>query len=328
MFARVSPLCLPYPLCALQDVFIIDQHASDEKYHFEQLQQNTVMRQQPLLVPLPLDQLTAQHELCIREHMHVFVKNGFTFIDDEQLQLQQEAAAEAAQPSSAAAASTDSKLARTNSTPFSVLRSGSGGSSGGGGAAPPPPTAVGRLRLKSVPFSKGRTFGVDDIYELCALLSHSGDDGGSVGGAGGRSRSGGSGAGGAAASGRKAIHTHIVPKPASGAGAGGGDSSGEAASGPIIRLPKVSAMFASRACRSAVMIGDALNTRTMQTIVRHMGTMQHPWACPHGNMRASFASSAAAAMACLTTPLFLALAHLLVVLRCLQAARPCAISSI
>jgi DNA mismatch repair ATPase MutL len=32
-----------------QDVFIIDQHASDEKYNYETLQQTTVINTQPLL---------------------------------------------------------------------------------------------------------------------------------------------------------------------------------------------------------------------------------------------------------------------------------------
>jgi DNA mismatch repair ATPase MutL len=38
-----------------QDVFIIDQHASDEKYNYETLQQTTVINTQPLLrFSLPL----------------------------------------------------------------------------------------------------------------------------------------------------------------------------------------------------------------------------------------------------------------------------------
>lgn len=49
-----------------------------------------------------------------------------------------------------------------------------------------------------------------------------------------------------------------------------------------MRLPKVSAMFASRACRQAVMIGTALQRPEMERIVRNMSTMEHPWNCPHG----------------------------------------------
>ena len=52
--------------------------------------------------------------------------------------------------------------------------------------------------------------------------------------------------------------------------------------GVMVRLPKVTAMFASRACRSSVMIGTALNRAKMTTIVRHMAELVHPWACPHG----------------------------------------------
>ena len=42
------------PLC-LQDLFIIDQHASDEKYNFERLAASTTLNRQPLLHPEVLD---------------------------------------------------------------------------------------------------------------------------------------------------------------------------------------------------------------------------------------------------------------------------------
>ncbi|CAG8847925.1 26563_t:CDS:2, partial [Racocetra persica] len=41
-------------------------------------------------------------------------------------------------------------------------------------------------------------------------------------------------------------------------------------------------MFASRACRKSVMIGDALSCQQMEKIVRHMGEIDQPWNCPHG----------------------------------------------
>lgn len=40
--------------------------------------------------------------------------------------------------------------------------------------------------------------------------------------------------------------------------------------------------FASKACRSAVMIGDALNQQKMKEIVYEMGELDQPWNCPHG----------------------------------------------
>ncbi|EUB64680.1 Mismatch repair endonuclease PMS2 [Echinococcus granulosus] len=41
-------------------------------------------------------------------------------------------------------------------------------------------------------------------------------------------------------------------------------------------------MLASRACRSAVMIGTVLDHKQMARIVSNMSTMEHPWNCPHG----------------------------------------------
>ncbi len=48
---------------------------------------------------------------------------------------------------------------------------------------------------------------------------------------------------------------------------------------PILRLPKLTSIFASRACRSAIMIGTALKRDTMRRVVSHMGDLQQPWNC-------------------------------------------------
>ena len=47
-------------------------------------------------------------------------------------------------------------------------------------------------------------------------------------------------------------------------------------------LPKTRAMFASRACRGAIMIGTALDYKTMLKEIRNMSTIDRPWNCPHG----------------------------------------------
>lgn len=48
------------------------------------------------------------------------------------------------------------------------------------------------------------------------------------------------------------------------------------------RPSRVSQMLASRACRSAVMIGTVLNNNEMQKLVMQMAQMENPWSCPHG----------------------------------------------
>ncbi|CCM04153.1 uncharacterized protein FIBRA_06315 [Fibroporia radiculosa] len=58
------------------DLFIVDQHAADEKYNFETLQQTTVIKSQRLFRPLPLE-LTAADELLARENVNVLKQNGF-----------------------------------------------------------------------------------------------------------------------------------------------------------------------------------------------------------------------------------------------------------
>lgn len=64
-----------------QDLFIVDQHAADEKYNFERLSQTTILNQQPLLRPLRME-LAPEEEIVISMHMDVFRKNGFSLVED------------------------------------------------------------------------------------------------------------------------------------------------------------------------------------------------------------------------------------------------------
>jgi DNA mismatch repair protein PMS2 len=49
-----------------------------------------------------------------------------------------------------------------------------------------------------------------------------------------------------------------------------------------IFIPKIRSSLASRACRTATMIGDALSQSQMSKIIANMATMEQPWNCPHG----------------------------------------------
>ncbi|CAI9173303.1 unnamed protein product [Rangifer tarandus platyrhynchus] len=64
------------------DIFIVDQHATDEKYNFEVLQQHTVLQGQRLIAPQTLN-LTAVNEAVLIENLEIFRKNGFDFVIDE-----------------------------------------------------------------------------------------------------------------------------------------------------------------------------------------------------------------------------------------------------
>ncbi|XP_076154578.1 mismatch repair endonuclease PMS2 isoform X2 [Alosa pseudoharengus] len=70
------------------DLFIVDQHATDEKYNFEMLQQHTVLQGQKLIVPQNL-QITAVSETVLIDNLEIFRKNGFDFLIDEDAQVMQ-----------------------------------------------------------------------------------------------------------------------------------------------------------------------------------------------------------------------------------------------
>ncbi|KAG8921115.1 hypothetical protein FRC01_000410, partial [Tulasnella sp. 417] len=64
------------PTTSTDDLFLIDQHASDEKYNFETLQATTKIQSQQLIQPRLLE-LSAADELIATENIEVLRKNGF-----------------------------------------------------------------------------------------------------------------------------------------------------------------------------------------------------------------------------------------------------------
>ncbi|KAH0835450.1 hypothetical protein J3R83DRAFT_9084 [Lanmaoa asiatica] len=168
----------------MDDLFIVDQHAADEKWNFETLQQKTVIASQRLFRPQQL-QFTAADEMLAVENMDVLKLNGFELEQVEEQETFEDDGEEG-------------------------------------------PEGV-RMRLQMVaqPMSKDTVFDMKDLEELIHLM---------------RDR----------------------PR------------------GTMVRCSKARAMFAMRACRQSVMIGKALDKTRMTAIVRHMGTMDQPWNCPHG----------------------------------------------
>jgi DNA mismatch repair protein PMS2 len=64
--------------CRKHNLWVLDQHACDEKYNFERLCANTVIHEQKLLAPMPLE-LSPSEEMCILDNREIFEQNGFRF---------------------------------------------------------------------------------------------------------------------------------------------------------------------------------------------------------------------------------------------------------
>ncbi|KAI8109462.1 hypothetical protein M9434_000744 [Picochlorum sp. BPE23] len=61
-----------------QDLFIIDQHASDEKHTFETLQRTAKFHKQGLISPIQLE-LSPREEQIVKENLKIFSNSGFEF---------------------------------------------------------------------------------------------------------------------------------------------------------------------------------------------------------------------------------------------------------
>lgn len=185
----VGQFNLGFIVARVQDeLFVLDQHASDEKYRFESLQKTTTIEEQPLISPLTIE-VSATEAQIIRDYEYVFSANGFHFADlhgqvyDEDVQI------------------ADGYVMQPNA-----------------------------IKLTRIPLSKQTLFGVEDVRELASIIR---DD--------------------------PPISKDRIP-----------------------RLPKLRTMFASRACRSAIMVGDALPPVQMARVVSNLAKLEQPWNCPHG----------------------------------------------
>ncbi|GKU02062.1 dna mismatch repair protein pms2 [Fusarium langsethiae] len=158
------------------ELFIIDQHATDEKYNFERLQEIQTVQSQRLVHPKRLE-LTALEEEIVLQNIPAIEANGFKVHVD-----------------------------MSGDEPVGS-----------------------RCEVLALPMSREVTFSLADFEELIALL------------------------------GEESSESKHIPRPS-----------------------KVRKMFASRACRSSVMIGKALTHEQMETLVRHMAELDKPWNCPHG----------------------------------------------
>ena len=58
-------------------IYILDQHACDEKYKFEYIQLNCSIHIQPLLIPIILTNINNIQEYIISQNLYVFEQNGF-----------------------------------------------------------------------------------------------------------------------------------------------------------------------------------------------------------------------------------------------------------
>ncbi|KAL7550799.1 hypothetical protein ACHAWF_014007 [Thalassiosira exigua] len=67
--------------CRNHNLWILDQHACDEKYNFERLCKDTVIHAQKLIAPLPLE-LSPSEEHCVMENLDLFERNGMQFCYD------------------------------------------------------------------------------------------------------------------------------------------------------------------------------------------------------------------------------------------------------
>lgn len=124
-----------------QDLFIVDQHASDEKYRFEKLQSETKLKTQKLIAPQKLN-LAALNETILIENQRTFVDNGFTLRINDQ----------------------GTKSIDRQSSPrinFSTCFSEAPGH---------------RVEVTGIPVSGNWQFGQEDIEELVFLLREGGSD--------------------------------------------------------------------------------------------------------------------------------------------------------
>ena len=210
---------------------------------FETLQRTTVIHQQPLIMPLVLE-ATASEEIIISENIETFENNGFKIQIDENA------------------------------------------------------ISGRKIKLLSVPFSKHILFGQDDVRELTSLIADSQD---SEGGCyisklmlkndkidfyksttTKKNDKKNELENGIEVNGVIVLDSHNDNSNFYTKKDDIRDNDIKDSKKQFIRIPKLVTMFASRACRSAIMIGTALQHQEMKSVVGRLENIDQPWNCPHG----------------------------------------------
>ena len=124
-----------------------------------------------------------------------------------------------------------------------------------------------KIQLLAVPFSKHVQFSQVDVHELASLIGES------------MSADGGSYMSNLMLKNDKISFVSETKENSSGEER---PSQRDRSFQPSIRIPKLVSMFASRACRSAIMIGTAMNPHEMRGVVGRLEGIEQPWNCPHG----------------------------------------------
>eukprot|EP00879_Flechtneria_rotunda_P025194 GHRR01026761.1.p1 GENE.GHRR01026761.1~~GHRR01026761.1.p1 ORF type:complete len:349 (+),score=151.94 GHRR01026761.1:753-1799(+) len=233
------------------DLFIVDQHAADEKSNYERLLSSYTVNKQPLLQPRRMTSLTPMDQQVIRDNIELFRRNGFEFVEAQQ--QQQRAAAIKAWPSCAGQPPQQQQdqdqqqhhhpaglnlhgCLNGSQEPQTATLLGSDAAAtaaehNDGDACDS--EGVGELLLSAVPLVRGSNvaggvLGEEVLLELLDLLA-----------AGDR-------------------------RPQD------------------MRPKRVRDMLASRACRSSIMIGSPLSLQQQRRILARLAELDAPWNCPHG----------------------------------------------
>ena len=234
-------------------LWILDQHACDERYQFELLQKRSAkFFEQPLIAPMPLE-LSYMEEACIVDNINVFEQNGFRLQYDE------------------------TKPSRHRFSLLAVPHSG----------APDGRNAVqyGKQDVQDIcAILLGRSHhsrmdnedDVDDMYSY-SVHGGTGTDGTGLYGNNAVRRFAENG------SGMMTLTQQSTMRDDNATDEIKGEWNQQSTAEQIIaRLPKTIAMFASRACRNSIMIGKALSTKEMEKVVQHLSVVDTPWMCAHG----------------------------------------------
>ncbi|KAL8272375.1 hypothetical protein Esti_003665 [Eimeria stiedai] len=261
----------------VNSLFIIDQHASDEKRIFESLNEEFHPRMQPLIAPLKLN-LPAELIAAVEAFAPHLSANGFGWIvrnlESPQwpLQLSKSVfALPAPHNSSTAKTRQASVLSLKNLTgqqqrqaePATSAQEAKARDADTWDASRPEAdeeidSHERQCFLTGLPVIEGRQLTASDFLDFLTALA-SEDQG-------------------------KAMWKGTMPQPLPPASQGGAHSQRASPHHRVLqyRPSRVWDILASKACRSAVMIGDALAPHRQLAILRRMASLQLPFNCPHG----------------------------------------------
>lgn len=231
-------------------IYIIDQHAANEKYNYENLVSNVIPQKQMIIIPLKLDFISSSDKLVLLDNIDIFNKIGFSFIDSNNKIITKESLSKNNNINTDDDSSSHNCPNILNRDPYNseILKNES--------------DDLFNIRITSFPSIYNLKYTIDDFHDVFDKIKRNSNE----------------------------IHSYydknnnkkIIDKDNSALSSNNYTNKEKFDLNSLLVSNNMLYKIANKACRKSIMIGDSLSIVEIEKIVNELPHLIMPFNCPHG----------------------------------------------